>query len=716
MARTIRRIAISALLVSCGDPTARDADFGVPPRPSLFDPVDIANPPDPSPHGGSGMPQAPPVGGSGMPQPPPVGGSGMPQPPPTSSSGDPPPVCVTPATERVCPEELRRCTAEFTLAYSGETSVELRGSYRGAASWAKGDALVHTGARWRVTVPVPYGKEVEYKFVLNGTNWILDPANPRSLVTGGAANSFLPPTRCAEFTCDELEPPSDPLVFDWRDSVIYFAFVDRFFDSDASNNCSVGRVSTPANFQGGDWGGITQKIEAGYFSDLGVNTIWLTSPVQSTSNAGKGISDNHLYSGYHGYWPTEPDKTSSCYGSPEDLKRLIASAHKRGMKVLFDEVMVHVHQSSPLYAEHADWFWPFRLSDGRTCLCDDGGACPWTSAYKRCWFTDYLPHWNYQNAEARAYSVDRIIDRIRETGVDGLRLDAIKHVELSWLTELRSKIESKIVAQGSPPQRFYMVGETYDWENRDFIGSFVEPTTKLDGQFDFPLRQRLAEAVLMRTGSMADLARFMDGNDGYYGLTSVMSTFIGNHDLPRAIHLALDTPMWGYHGSDGRDRNWTLQPSAPTNRAPYERLANAFAVLFTNVGAPLVYYGDEIGLPGAGDPDNRRFMQWSGVKADQEYLRNRIKRLATIRAAHPALRRGHRATVLSDGDVWGYSMTWHDERLVVVVNRGDSDKSIARSTLLNSGSWEELVEGAAVRANNLVVPARQTRIFSPTTN
>jgi glycosidase len=254
-----------------------------------------------------------------------------------------------------------------------------------------------------------------------------------------------------------------------------------------------------------------------------------------------------------------------------------------------------------------------------------------------------------------------------------------------------------------------MVGETFDFENRGFIRNFVDPTTKLDGQFDFPLRKRLAEAVLMRkyTG-MNDLAGYMDSNDGFYGSNAVMSTFVGNHDLPRVIHLAEDNPRFNDQGADGKLLAWSGPPGSPGNRAPYERVANAFAVLLTNKGAPLLYYGDEIGLPGAGDPDNRRFMKWTAPTADETYLKDRIAKLTAIRSAHPALRRGRRATLGASGDLWTYSLTTTGDTVYVAINRGDTDQSTAA---LPAGALTELITGATVAGPNATIPPRQTRIF-----
>jgi glycosidase len=509
---------------------------------------------------------------------------------------------------------------------------------------------------------------------------------------------------------DAGEPPVPPAgVFDWRDAVIYFVFVDRFFDGNPGNNCNVGAADGPGNYQGGDWSGVTQKINANYFNDLGVNTLWITVPLQNADTvAGNGTGgDTHKYSAYHGYWPKEPDKPEGCFGTMQELKDLVTAAHAKKLKVLFDYAMVHVHISSTIWAQHQDWFWPNSYNGG-DCIC--GQNCSWDTQYERCWFTDYLPHWNYTNAAARDFSVANAVWWVKETGIDGYRLDAIKHVDTTWLTQVRSQIDAQILAAQTPKQRFYMVGETYDFENRGFIKGFVDPQTKLDGQFDFPLRKRIAEAVLMRkyTG-MNDLAGYMDGNDAFYGSTAVMSTFIGNHDLPRIIHLAEDNPRWTDQGSDGKNLAWSGQPGSPGNRAPYERVANAFGVLLTNKGAPLLYYGDEIGLPGAGDPDNRRFMKWAAPSADEAYLKDRIKKLSDIRTAHPALRRGRRATLgTPSADLWAYSMTTTGDTVYVAINRGDTDQSTGA---LPAGALTELVTGATATGPNATIPPRQTRIF-----
>lgn len=633
----------------------------------------------------------------------------------------------------VCPDELKRCTHTFTYPFNGETSVELRGDFGGPDTWITGEAMARQGSSWTAPVAVPFGKPVQYKFFVNGTTWTIDPAQPTVTDANANTNNTFAGKTCEPAVCEE-EGALPPGVFDWRDAVIYFVFVDRFFDGNPANNCTVNGVSggpqSIANYQGGDWAGVTQKINDNYFTDLGVNTLWITVPFDNPNVSGQGVGgDNHQYSAYHGYWPKLDSSnpatlaTEGCFGTFAELKALVAAAHAKGLKVLFDYAMVHVHDSSGVRAANPTWFWPNDNGKGGNCICGEG--CSWDTLpdRERCWFTGYLPHWNYTNPAARDYSVANAVEWIKQTadssglGVDGFRADAIKHVDISWLTALRAKITADVLSKQTPQQRFYMVGETYDFGNRDVIKAYVDPSTKLDGQFDFPLRAQIVDKVIMRLGGMSDLANFMAGNDYFYGANAVMSTFIGNHDLPRVVHLAADNRLWGDNqGADGKDRAWVNQPGLVQETSAYERLANGFAVIFTNRGAPLLYYGDEIGLPGAGDPDNRRFMQWPGtsqrdataLSAGQTYLRDRVKKLLSIRSKHPALRRGVRTTISATGDVWVYSRVTAGDTVYVAVNRGDTQQSISG---LPTGQLDELVTGTVATGPSTSVPPRQTRIF-----
>ena len=213
----------------------------------------------------------------------------------------------------------------------------------------------------------------------------------------------------------------------------------------------------------------------------------------------------------------------------------------------------------------------------------------------------------------------------------------------------------------------------------------------------------------MRNGTMGDLASFYDTNDNFYGVNAVMSPFLGNHDIGRVIHMAEDTPRWNIYSEGDKADGWTAtQPPQPTGDSAYERLGVAFAVLLTNRGAPLIYYGDEIGLAGAGDPGNRKFMKWDGVPSNQEALRTKVKSLTTARAAHPSLRRGRRITLDAQNDVWLYRMTTTGDEVYVLINRGDGQ---GNTGALPPGNYTELLEGGTATGGAITVPARSARIY-----
>jgi glycosidase len=593
---------------------------------------------------------------------------------------------ISPALE--CPTRLAACTT--TLAYRGAaSSVSLRGDFA-PDGWSRGVDMVRApDGAWSATIPVADQQVIAYKLVVDGT-WRADPANPRTSPDGfGGLNSVV------RVDCDGC--PARPAI-DWRDAVLYFVLLDRFANGDPSNDAPVDGVSSPAQFQGGDLAGLRAAIESGYFRDLGVTALWLSSPLDNAEGRNPG-ADGFDYAGYHGYWPTDLDAVEEHVGSEAELRELVAVAHRHGLQVLIDYVMNHVHADSPVYRDHPGWFWPNDNGAGGDCQC--GRGCDWNSARLRCWFDPFLPDFDFRNDDARRFSVDNAVAWARRLGVDGFRLDAVKHVETAWLTDLRARIDGEVAWD----QSFYLVGETFEGD-RALIKEYVDPKTKLDGQFDFPLRAELLRVLLRRQGTMGDLAHFLDSNDGYYGPGAVMSTFLGNHDVPRVVHLAEDQPLWG-EWDGGKERGWRDQPALPTSSRPFERLAVAYTMLFTLPGVPLLYYGDEVGMPGAGDPDNRRFMQWGGYSDPQRALRTRIAALAKLRAARPALRRGTRRTLGASRDVYVYEMTAPRDAVVVVMNRGDD---AGQAVGLPAGEYADLVTGAVRRAP-LSVPPRTAYVL-----
>jgi glycosidase len=591
-----------------------------------------------------------------------------------------------------CANPVPTCTTTLRYHDPAATAVELHGDFA-PDGWATGVAMTREGDDWVATLPVVGDEQViVYKLVVDGT-WISDPANPRTSPDGyGGQNSVI------RVDCDHC-PHRAPI--DWRDATIYFVMVDRFADGDPANNVSVPGAEAPGQYKGGDLAGIEQKIEAGYFTDMGFNTLWITSPFDNADGSYTG-SDGHRYSGYHGYWPKDLDAVESHIGYEADLKAVIDAAHAHGMQVLVDYVMNHVHSDAAVYQEHPDWFWPNDNGFGGNCICGQG--CDWNSQRIRCWFDPFLPDFDFRNGDARRYSVGNAVEWAKRLGLDGFRLDAVKHIETEWLTDLRARL----AGEATWDQPFYLVGETFEGD-RNVIKQYVNPTTMLDGQFDFPLRANALRVLLRRDGSMFDLAGFLDSNDDYYGAGAVMSTFLGNHDVPRAIHIGEDSPQFG-EWDGGKDRAWANQPQLPAGASAFERLALGYTLLYTIPGVPMIYYGDEYGMNGAGDPDNRHMMQWSGYTANQTWLRDRLAALATIRAAHPALRRGNRTTVGTSTDVLVYKMEGEGDTVFVALNRSDAAQPTVN---LPAGDYVDLLTAAAIHAPAQIPPRSALILTAP---
>jgi glycosidase len=616
----------------------------------------------------------------------------------------------------MCEVSERRCDFEFIYKGMGgtgttgnEKSVELRGDYK-VGGWMTGDAMAFDGKVWRVKASVPWVTKFLYKFrIVDSTGketWIADPENNNKESDGlGGFNSVGSGVTCGTYTCEKPAPTCSATAgsFDWRDAVMYFVFVDRFFDGNPANNVPYtgAGVDPSANWKGGDWAGLLQKLKDGYFESLGVNTLWLTVPMDNTDGIGIG-DDGRNYTGYHGYWPRDLSKPERRFGTESELKAVIAEAHKRGIKILVDYAMNHVHKDAPVYAMNKSWFNPLDLGGGRQCICGSSD-CPWEGGKATaCWFRDYLPDFDFNNSAARNFSVDNALWWMKNYDLDGFRLDAVKHIEQVWLTDLRDRITKEVELVGK--QHIYLVGETYTG-NRDLIKAFIDPCKKLDGQFDFPLRAELGSKVLLRQGRMQDLVNFMDSNVSFYG-TGLNSTFIGNHDVPRSIHLAQNTPLWNDIWAGGKDKNFDPnRPGTVGETEAYERLGLSVAILMTNRGVPLIYYGDEIGLAGAGDPDNRRMMDWNsgGYNGGQKWLLDRTKKLGAIRKAHSSLRRGTRTTLSQSDDTWAYSMVDGSDTVYVAVNRADSAKTVSG---LPAMAMTDQVSGGSVSGPTINVPAR----------
>ena len=456
------------------------------------------------------------------------------------------------------------------------------------------------------------------------------------------------------------------------DHIIYFAFIDRMVDGDPKNNPSADtKVEKPAQYLGGDLIGLRQLIENGYFEKLGVNTLWL-SPVNQNppQSFQEYLPPGRWYTGYHGYWPLSSTEVEPRFGGNEALLSLTESARKHGLRVILDLVLAHVHQDNPVFKNHPDWFGSLTLPDGTKNLRKWDAETQFTT-----WFEPFLPRFNYDQPAASRFLISNAVDWVKRFNLDGFRLDAVKHIPPKFWSAFRSCLRSDLpVASDSS---FYLVGETF--MSREGIASFVGPA-KLDGQFDFPLYDTLLSTFALGSTGFSELEAAVTDSERVYGLETAMSPLLGNHDKPRFLAYA-DGDLPDPREPDEEEAGWKY-PSAVNHPSSYAKLRMAFTFLMTLSGVPMIYYGDELGLTGAGDPDNRRMLpDPEKASGEAKATLDHVSKLTHLRSAHPALRYGSRRAIEAKKDTYAIVRAYGEDRVLIAFNR--SEKPVVLDLLVS---------------------------------
>lgn len=470
-----------------------------------------------------------------------------------------------------------------------------------------------------------------------------------------------------------------PDICSWQDKVIYFIMVDRFKNGDITNDSPIEdpELAQKCNFLGGDLRGIIQKIEDGYFTSLGVNALWL-SPVYKAPNKAyrDALPPHHKFTGYHGYWPVNHREIEPRFGTMEELKELVKVAHRHNIKVLLDLVLNHVHIDHRWWKEHPDWFTELELADGRKNirLFDE---FPYTT-----WFDEFIPTLNHEKREVRQAVIDETVWLINETGVDGARLDAVKHKPTIFWKELRERLDREV------GKDFFLFGETIS--DREKIVEFIGDDM-LNGQLDYPLYWVMRDVFAGREGFFA-LDHAVNESERVYPEGSIMSPFIGTHDFSRFItYCNLE--------GDPKEVGWIGAPPPPEEA--YKRLQLALTFLLTQKGAPVFLYGDEFGLPGAGDPDNRRMMRFGDELNEMEKETFQyVSRLLHIRNENSAIRRGKRRKMLIERDVYVYLIQHEEDGIIVALNNSDRKRVLP---IRATGVWKNAISGDTIRAHERLV-------------
>jgi cyclomaltodextrinase / maltogenic alpha-amylase / neopullulanase len=504
-----------------------------------------------------------------------------------------------------------------------------------------------------------------------------------------------------------VTPVTEPQTPDWvRDAIFYQIFPDRFARSlsapKPAHLDAWGSPPTPHGYQGGDLLGVLEHLD--YLSDLGVNAIYFTPIFQSASN--------HRYH-THDYFRVDP-----MLGGDAALRRLIDGAHARGMRVVLDGVFNHASRGFFQFHDilengqdsaYLDWFsvhgWPMNAYNHEQA-----------PGYKAWWGLHALPKFNTDTPAVREFLWE-VGRHWIDFGADGWRLDVAHEVDdRSFWAEFRRKVHS------ANPEA-YIVGEV--WEARPF-----PHLTDFAHDFDLPdeatrwLRGDCWDAVMNYLFTRLCFAYFVGhgidheeysrttfhkidppGAEGFRrhverllvhyhpNTTAVMMNLLGSHDLARFLHFA-------------REDKSTL------------RLATLFQMTFP--GAPSIYYGDEIGMTGGRDPDNRRAFRFDRPETWDTDLLHDFQKMVALRKERPALRRGTFSFLYAEGDVSAFIRQLGEESVIVAFNTGRQSARIDIPTtthLKEDAILEEVwarekvrVEGGHVRQVELA--PRSGRIFA----
>ncbi|WP_078085043.1 alpha-amylase family glycosyl hydrolase [Microbulbifer mangrovi] len=497
----------------------------------------------------------------------------------------------------------------------------------------------------------------------------------------------------------------------WSNATVYFMLPDRFANGDPDNDLAYGREADTGHlrgFHGGDLQGVIDKLNEGYFDALGVDALWM-SPVYEQIHGATDEGTGRTYA-YHGYWPRDWTTVDHNFGSEALLAELIDTAHSRGIRVLLDVVANH---TGPVTGK--DPLWPAEWSRADS-VCDWSGFAGTVS----CMLVDNLPDirtesdapvstppqlvskWaeegrlQQEQAELDAffertgyprapkyYMVKWLTDWVREYGVDGFRVDTVKHVEPEVWAVLKKEASLALAdwKQRNPDRKldnrdFFMVGEVYGYgitSGRDF--DFGDRQVDFfdygfDSLINFDIAARAdredMESIFSRYSQML--------NGGAMEGVGVLNYLTSHDDM----------------NSFDRERQRPREAAFKLMLAP---------------GAAQIYYGDELArpltAPGAqGDAQLRSPMNWGDLeKTETREILALWQKLGQFRQSHLAVGAGvHKR--LSEAP-YVFSRTLEDDRVIVALDMPKGEKSLSAAGVFAEGTLvKDYYSGVEARVEN----------------
>lgn len=470
-----------------------------------------------------------------------------------------------------------------------------------------------------------------------------------------------------------------------KHAVFYQIFPDRFARTHRHHHDPAMAVAlepwdappTLSGYKGGDLWGVMEKLD--YLQDLGVNALYFTPIFQSASN--------HRYH-THDYYRVDP-----LLGGNEAFHDLLAAAHDRGIKVVLDGVFNHASRGFFFFNDilengpHSPWLDWFKIESWPLSAYD--GALP--ANYKSWVNNRALPQFNHDNPAVREY-IMRIGEYWIRQGIDGWRLDVPFEVKTAgFWQEFRDRIkainpEAYIVGEVWKPAPEWLDGTTFD-AVMNYV--FAGPTLAFAG----------GDRVVMEHVETPDYYPYpaLDAPGYQQKMEDLLALYpweiqltqmnlISSHDIARAL-----TVMGGDEAS----------------------LELAALLQLTFPGAPCIYYGDEVGLAGGLDPDNR--WVFPAVEHWNQSLLKHHKALIALRHQYPALRTGTYTPRFAQGHLYGFERQQNGTSLLILVNTGSDSVTIEvnQTVKTDTPAFKPLYGSVESGANQtkITVPSRSGGIL-----
>lgn len=446
----------------------------------------------------------------------------------------------------------------------------------------------------------------------------------------------------------------DIVVPAWvKDAIFYQIFPERFYNGDTTNDPPDTQpwYADPKyyNYFGGDLEGVIKKLD--YLSDLGINAIYFNPIFESNSN--------------HKYHTKDYFKIDPHFGNDEIFKKLLDECKKRNIKVVIDGVFNHTGIEFFAFADivkneknskYLHWYkvhsFPVELP-------------PAKPNYEAWWGIGDLPKLMTDEPDVRKYLFDAT-RKWTEMGIDGWRLDVPNEMSHDYWIEWR-----KLVKSINPD--CYIVGEI--WQD-------ATPWLKGD-QFDAVMNYLFRDAVNL-----------------YFVFNKLtLKQFDSLLSIPRKYPIQAQYALQNLLGSHDTERILTL------TGGNIQKVKLAVLFQMTYIGAPMIYYGDEIGMMGGRDPDCRRTMIWDTLRWNID-LHNYYKKLINIRKNYPSLRKGFYKTLLLDDEnnIFAFTREIGNEKSIVILNNSSECKTLnLKSPFKKTQKWFDVLNNVTYKQENNII-------------